>query len=207
MPGTGGSSDRPGSPLTRRVTTTFAVGLCLLLVFLGWNWIAARHRTPLQGRVSVDGKPITFGVVTVITAGGETLTTQIRPDGTYLLPHVPAGQVRFAVASPEPRTVFQKAIEPGAASFPPRSPAPPGLPPGGDGDVGDSRVAPDAGRAIAMSVEGGPPSSQPAVRPEHAAWFRVPGRYANPLRSGLSGSVSAGGSTIDLDLSAAEPGK
>ncbi len=99
--------------------------------------LSTRQRSPVQGRVRVDDRPVTFGVVTVVTADGSTLTAQIRPDGTYTLP----------------------------------------------------------------------PIVQSPARPEHAGWFRIPGRYANPLRSGLGGSVAAEGSTIDLDLSAAANGK
>lgn len=197
---------RPGSPSSRRLAIAAAFGCMALVMVLGKTWMAARHRSPVRGQVRVDGRPVAFGVVTVVTANGATLTASIQPDGTYALPHVPPGPVRIAVASPEPRTVFQKAPKTGATTAPG---GPPGTPrsrsprasDGGSPDVADGRVS------IAMKAEGGPPSAQPPARPEHSQWFRIPGRYADPVRSGLAGRISADGATLDLDLSAAETTK
>ncbi len=206
MPKSGAVTARPGAPPTRIVALAAVVGLASLVVLASRSWLAARDRSPVQGQVHVDGRPVTFGVVTVVTAGGATLSARIRPDGTYSLPHVPPGPVRIAVASPEPRTVFQKAHAEAAVADPGGRGVGPGLQPR-SAPGGGPQAAPDAGVSIAMKVEGGPPSAQPPARPEHAQWFRIPGRYADPLRSGLAGRVSADGSTIDLDLTATETAK
>ena len=206
MPRSVAEPERPGAPLRRTVVAPVVIGLSLLVLFQAKRLFFPRELTPLKGRVNVDGRPVTFGVVTVVTADGATLTAPIGPDGTYSLPHVPPGPVRIAVASPEPKSVFQKAAEASPAATASGRSAKPGFAakaePGGGAPVG-----PNAGVAIAMKADAGPPSAQQAARPEHAGWFRIPGRYANPLQSGLMGNVVSDGSTIDLDLSAAANAK
>jgi len=206
MPDSSRSPDRPTSAGARIVATTVAIGLCLLVAMQVGNWLSTRERSPLQGRVRVGERPVTFGVVTVVTADGATLTAQIRPDGTYSLPHVPPGPVQIAVSSPEPKTVFQKAAEMSAAATPGGGSARSASTAKGSsgGAEGGPPRGPEGSVAIAMKADAGPPSSQPPARPEHAGWFRIPGRYANPLQSGLGGRVAAEGTTIDLDLSAAD---
>jgi len=209
MPSSITSADRSTSQGKRIIPTAVAIGLCIVVAMQVRSCLSTRQRSPVQGRVRVDDRPVTFGVVTVVTADGSTLTAQIRPDGTYTLPHVPPGPVRIAVSSPEPKTVFQKAAEPSAATSPGGKPSRPSAAtrgPDGTGEGGPPR-GPEGSAAIAMKTKADPPSSQSPARPEHAGWFRIPGRYANPLRSGLGGSVAAEGSTIDLDLSAAADGK
>lgn len=188
----------------RIVVTTIVMLLCLALVAWTWATFSARNRSSLAGRVTVAGRPVTFGTITVVTANGTTLTTSIRPDGSYLLPHVPSGTVQIAVSSPDPESVFQKATAPFAPTSPPhsdtatlggraREEAHKEQPPEKSGDV-----------TIAARVKDAPPSTQPPFRPEHAGWFRIPGRYADPSRSGLSVTVEPHGATFDLELSAAK---
>lgn len=188
----------------RIVATTIVTLLCLVLVAWTWATFSARDRSSLAGRVTVAGRPVTFGTITVVTANGTTLTTSIRPDGSYLLPHVPSGAVQIAVSSPDPESVFQKATAPYAPVSPP-NPA--------TSELGDrarkaaqkEQPAEKSGDVtIAARVKEAPPSTQPPSRPEHAGWFRIPGRYADPSRSGLSVTVEPHGATFDLELS---PGK
>lgn len=189
----------------RIVAATIACGLCLLFLLQAWGRLSTRGQAPLRGRVSVEGRPVTFGVVTVVTAAGTTLTGRIRPDGTYELPQVPPGAVRIGVSSPEPRTVFQKATSsPESEAAGGRGAARPAQAGGSGAAGGGLPRSPAGGVTIAVRVDAPPPSTQAAVRPEHAGWFRIPGRYADPVRSGLGGSVAAAGSTIDIDLPAAD---
>lgn len=209
MPSSSTSADRSMSQGKRVIATTVVIGLCLVVAMQVGGLFSTRQQSPVRGRVRVGDRPVTFGVVTVVTADGATLTARISPDGTYSLPHVPAGPVRIAVSSPEPKTVVQKAAETSAAASPNGTPSrPPATTRSPDGTAaGGPPRGPEGSAAIAMKTDAVPPSSQPPARPEHAGWFRIPGRYANPLRSGLGGSVAAEGSTIDLDLSAAADGK
>lgn len=186
----------------RIVVTTMVMLLCLGLLAWAWTMLSASGRSPLQGRVSVAGRPVTFGSVTIVTADGTTLTTSIQRDGSYRLPHVPAGTVRIAVSSPDPLSVFQKATATPAPALPPNSTtAGTG---GRAGNVTQKEKPPDKGGdvTIAARAEKPPPSTQPASQADHAGWFRIPGRYADPSRSGLRVTVDPRGSTVDLELNA-----
>lgn len=185
----------------RRILAIIVVAvLCILLLMQVWSRVAARGRSPLQGRVNVAGRPVMFGTVTVVAADGTTLTTTIQPDGRYLLPHVPPGPVRIAVSSPDPQTVFQKAVA-NPSSAPPRDPGAAGRGrPGGAKPKGGTQEDTGNTLSIAMPIDKAPPSTEGASRPEHAGWFRIPGRYASPATSGLRGTVEPRGSTVDFNL-------
>lgn len=185
----------------RRIVVVAVVAiLCLLFLMQALSWLAARGMSPLRGRVSVAGRPVTFGTITVIAADGTTLTTTIQPDGSYALPHVPPGPVQIAVSSPEPQTVFQKAVaDPQAA--PSRKPSGAGSEAtGGSKAKGGKQTEADSAIAMVMPIDKAPPSTDGAARPEHAGWFRIPGRYASPAQSGLRATVEPRGSTADLEL-------
>ena len=47
----------------------------------------------VEGAVSVDGEPITFGTVAFITSDGATVSTMIQPDGRYRVEMIPPGDV------------------------------------------------------------------------------------------------------------------
>lgn len=186
---------------SRRIAVGIVVGIfaCLLLS-RGWHSLAAVGTAPVRGRVTAAGRPVTFGTVTIVTASGTVLTAPIKPDGTYVLPHVPPGPVQVAVSSPEPRSIFQKALE-----SPPASATPPAKPPGarvprGSGPNQGKPADESRGTTIAVRVDTPPPSTQSAALPAHAGWFRLPGRYADPIRSGLKATVAPAGSTLDLTL-------
>lgn len=183
----------------RIVLTTIAIIFCW--IFLSWAWSvrAAVGTSPVEGRVTVAGRPVTFGTVTILTADGTTLTTPIQPDGTYLLPHVPPGPVQIAVSSPDPKTVFEKALSDPVIK-PPKDPA--ATANGGINGQPSPGKKTDAGGnvTIAARVDKPPPSTQAQARPEHAGWFRIPGRYASPAQSGLKTTVEPRGSTVNLDL-------
>ena len=102
MPSPANAAKQPGSPVTKIVAATFAFGLSAAVLAWAMGWFSTPGRSRLEGRVSVDGRPVTFGVVTVVTADGATLTARIGPDGTYSLPHVPPGPVRIAVSWSRP---------------------------------------------------------------------------------------------------------
>lgn len=194
-----------GSRSRRIIAGAVAAVLCLLLVMPASMWPAARRLSPLHGRVRVADRPVTFGTVTVVAADGTTLTTTIQPDGTYTLSHVPPGPVRIAVSSPDPRTVFQKAVsEPGAASKRKPNRTGPAASAGSDANAVEQSAAGSA-IAMAMPLDKAPPSTTAAARPEHAGWFQIPGRYASPVQSGLRAIVEPHGSTMDLNLEATRP--
>lgn len=189
----------------RRIIAVAVVAiLCLLLLMQALSWLATRGMSPLRGRVTAAGRPVTFGTVTVVAADGTTQTTTIQPDGSYALPHVPPGPVQIAVSSPEPQTVFQKAVADPAAT-PSRNPTGTGSGTTGGSKAktkGTKQTEADSAIAMAMPIDKAPPSTEGAARPEHAGWFRIPGRYASPAQSGLRATLEPRGSTADLSLEA-----
>lgn len=185
----------------RIVVMTIVALLCLVLLTWSWATFSARGRSPLTGRVTVAGRPVTFGTVTAVTANGTTLTTSIRPDGSYLLPHVPIGAVRIAVSSPDPQSVFQKATAPSAPASPSNS-ATTGLRGRAEKTARTDQSDKSGDVTIAARIKEQPPSTRSPARPEHAGWFRIPGRYADPSRSGLSVTVEPNGATFNLELCA-----
>jgi hypothetical protein len=56
----------------------------------------------LEGRVSYRGRPVVYGVVSVVGADGLTRVGNISPDGSYAVRDVPAGPATIGVDSPQP---------------------------------------------------------------------------------------------------------
>jgi len=71
-----------------------------------WQMIDGLGQTSLTGVASLDGQPIGYGTVTIITQDNTILTSHISPDGTYTFPSIKPGKLRVAVSSPNPRSVF-----------------------------------------------------------------------------------------------------
>ena len=73
---------------------------------------------PVHGLVTLDGKPVSFGGVRFIPAGGRPLHAKIQSDGTYSLSTgdedgAPPGKYRIAVQ-------VREIVKPAAAMEPPR---------------------------------------------------------------------------------------
>lgn len=176
-------------------------GCCtaLLLLLLGvqtWRWVAEIGQTPLEGRVTLSGRPVEFGTVTAVAADGSVYQVPLEPDGRYRIPHVPRGEVRLAVSSPRPESVFARHATPPvrqAASAGTEAEDRSGNRPTG----GRTQIT---GISIAMPSQAPPPSAIPAANHQRRTWFPIPGRYANPATSRLTAMHAAGGEMIDLSL-------
>lgn len=59
----------------------------------------------LAGTVTYQDKPLRQGTVLVAAGDGSTQSGVIRDDGSYTVTNVPAGPVKIAVTSPDPRSV------------------------------------------------------------------------------------------------------
>jgi hypothetical protein len=200
-----------GMPLDEYVAMHFreiAAALLLVVVVLcALPFVELPGATTLTGRVTSQGKPVVFGTVTVITSDHRTHSVPIRPDGTYVLKGVPRGPVKVAVSSPNPKPVIERqAVETGAVgsgtqsqSARPKSASGgpmPGQPAAASGQ--DKAVE---GVSIAATNERGPASPDPGrSHAAHRDWFRIPGRYANPVTSGIGTDVGRGRTTLNLSL-------
>lgn len=183
--------------------------LVVVILFLSaLPFVELPGATVMSGRVLSQGKPVVFGTVTFLASDNRVYSVPIRADGTYLLRHVPPGAVKVAVSSPQPRSIDQQGE--GAAAHMSRSSQPPrnrSLNPGQGSQTG-GRSAGKAAEAESMegvSIAAPSPVAQSAQSPgrpdpQQAGWFRIPGRYANPMTSGIVEQVQRGRTILDLSL-------
>lgn len=93
------------------------------LAAAGWVFVVLatgcdRGTGTLSGQVTYKGQPVTSGMVTVVDADGVPHGASIQPDGKYRVTDVPAGPVRVAVTSPDPRIAAAEARGEGATPPP-----------------------------------------------------------------------------------------
>lgn len=180
----------------------------VILLLSALNFVELPGASVISGRVSSQGKPVVFGTVTVLASDNRVYSVPIRADGTYLLRHVPPGAVNVAVSSPQPRSVDQQGD--GAAANRSRNGQPPGdrpLNPGrGSRTSGRSAgKAEETDKMEGVSIAAPSPTTQSLQAPgrpgpQAAGWFRIPGRYANPMTSGIVEQVQKGRTILDLSL-------
>ena len=58
--------------------------------------------TDVSGKVTYQGKPVTYGTVVVLDTAGAPKAGTIQPDGAYRISGVRPGPVKLAVSSPPP---------------------------------------------------------------------------------------------------------
>jgi hypothetical protein len=165
--------------------------------------------TTLTGRVTSQGKPVVFGTVTVVTSDQRRFSVPISPDGTYVLKGVPPGSVKLAISSPNPHPVAERqAVEPEASGNGNRGESPRSKPrpaggsrPSGQPSGGAGQGTTVEGVSIAATSERGPAAPDAGRSGAgHTGWFRIPGRYASPVTSGIGTEVRRGRTTLDVSL-------
>lgn len=126
-------------------------------------------RVDVAGEVSMNGKPVVYGSVTLVAADGIGYAGEIQPDGTFQVTGVPAGPVKIGVSSPNPRGIAQAAA-------------------GGRKDKTELNFAGNRRR------ETNPTVPATAVLPPEivAKWFQIPERYEDPAKSGAAGQAKRG---------------
>ena len=81
------------------------------------------HGGEVSGRVSIDGKPVTAGVVELVSLDGMNgVTTNLRPDGTYTAKEPPVGRVKVAVRTKQFKTMPRQRPNPSGGGNLPGSP-------------------------------------------------------------------------------------
>jgi len=81
-----------------RVATGALLLSCFLIVGCGGGGV-----TQLSGKVTLDDKPLTGGMVVFVTEdGSKTEHVPIKSDGTYSSDRVPYGNLRVGVTPPPP---------------------------------------------------------------------------------------------------------
>jgi hypothetical protein len=133
-------------------------GLLLALTGVGCGGVGN-----VSGKVTYDGKAVTYGTVVVYASDGRPVYAEIQKDGTYDAQNVATGETKFTVHSPDPSIPQQDLKKRGG---------------------GDSDRKPE----------------DPKPTPAGKKWFPIPGKYGDPLQSGLSLKVVRGNNPFDIDL-------
>jgi|SRR5262245_37471704 len=60
-------------------------------------------KTEVKGKVTHNGKSVVYGSVTLIASDGIIYSGEIKEDGTFAIPGVPAGEAKIGVLSPNPK--------------------------------------------------------------------------------------------------------
>jgi hypothetical protein len=129
---------------------SFVVGL-LSLAACCLSGCSGNKRHTIQGFVTLQGEPVPAGLVRIFGPGDHLSTAPIRPDGTFTVTDVPAGQIRVTVAPAKERMAGSSGTA-GPGSAPP---APKAVIPARYNDVGTSglvyTVAP--GRPLEINLQ------------------------------------------------------
>jgi hypothetical protein len=156
---------------SRVATAVLGVGALFVLSGCGGT-------TTVSGKVTHDGKPVVWGGVTLVDSSGTYHSGTIGLDGTYKIDNVPTGPVKVGVTSPKPPD-----DKPGK---------------GGKGRAAAGGGNPDDPREKFLREQGITPN-EPLPPPPPGAWFPLPEKAADPMTSGVSGTVAAG-QPLDIDV-------
>jgi hypothetical protein len=66
-------------------------------------------KADLSGRISYNGKPVSFGTVQAFGSDGRPVSASIQPDGSYSLRALALGEARLAVSTSDP-TLLRTAV-------------------------------------------------------------------------------------------------
>ncbi len=92
--------------LCRPVHLVALAAACLLLVGCGGESV-----TDVQGNITYNGKPVTFGLINFKPATGQPLGGAIQPNGTYSF-ELPPGEYQVRIESPDPEMAGYKEGDP-----------------------------------------------------------------------------------------------
>ncbi len=166
-----------------------------------WWTIDSLGQTTLVGVASLDGQPIRYGTVTIITQDNKVFTSHISPDGMYKFPSIKPGRLQVAVSSPNPRSVFEQtntkdnSDSTDQALYRARSPRDQ-PPPRQDRLDGLS----NHGQTTVAAPNSTPPPKTVSQTAQQKLWRPLPGGYANPVTSGLTITATAAGGLHELRL-------
>jgi hypothetical protein len=77
------------------------VSLTLMIASIGLVCGCGSSAT-VSGKVSFDGRPVTYGSVIFLCDDNTAYSTAIQPDGTYRLEQIRSGDVKIGVITPAP---------------------------------------------------------------------------------------------------------
>lgn len=152
----------------------------------------------VHGKVTFDGQPVTGGTLVFYSETG-SYSAGIRPDGTYSITDMPAGEMTVTVETESVNPKNQKTVV-----YDGRSQGggggnkmyPGGGGGGGGGKPGGAPVGPDGKK---YSAGAGSPIPEGAPT-EQGEYVKIPDKYADKAKSGIKKSVTGGKQQIDIEL-------
>lgn len=140
----------------------------------------------VSGTVTFDGKPMPGGTVTFVGEGGGGGSAQINAkDGTYEITKLPKGKMKVSVKPYEPPQMGGRGGPPGMGR---------GMPPG-------MRTGEGGAPKGANLPEGVDPSIfNPAAKAEGSKAVRIPDRFLDPEKSGLTTTIAGGKNVYDIPI-------
>lgn len=148
-------------------------GLGFLLLFVA---AGCAGRGTVSGTISFRHKPLSGGKVTFQTEAGKTFSGDIK-DGEYKVANVPAGPAKISVWTPEPPTGGMRMGQGGPAKGGMGGQMPPGT-----------------------QVPEGVTPSKFTMDNDPSHFVKIPDKYNDPDKSGLTYTVKGGTQTNDIDL-------
>jgi len=138
----------------------------------------------LSGKVTYKGEPLGGGTMAFYTADGQVISTDIRSDGTYVSTNLPEGTLTVTIEteSVNPNKSQPEYRSPGAgpAAMHRGPTAPPGAPKGG-------------------APKSPIPDSAP-VTASPSTYVKIPAKYSDKTKSGLTITLKKGDQKHDFDL-------
>jgi hypothetical protein len=127
----------------------------------------------LSGKVAYKGNPVTGGTVTVFVKDGGAYPIPITPEGTYSGTDLPPGEVTVTIETESAKQKF------------------------GMGDYAKMKRGGGGGKEKGQMVSPAPEGFQPGAGGQYV---KIPRKYSDKEKSGLSLALTRGKNTKDFDL-------
>lgn len=171
--------------MMKRILFTLAPAV-LLVALCGCG--GGSNAGSVQGKVTLDGKPVTGGTLVFYSETG-SYSAGIRPDGTYSITDMPPGDMTVTVETESVNPKNNKTVaytgqsQGGNKMY------------GGKGGSGGAPVGPDGKK---YNQENSPiPEGAPTAQGEYV---KIPDRYADKSKSGIKKSITGGKQQVDIEL-------
>jgi hypothetical protein len=141
----------------------------------------------LTGRVSYKGKPLAMGALMFVIDDDKAVTARIREDGTYEAKDLWRGTYKVSVRSDDPRIAATYSL----AGMMARA---------AKAKVSKAEMRKKIGKPMREGEDSGSMEVPLLDVPAAKKWFAIPGRYADPTKSGLTCEIHQGANVYNIEL-------